>query len=124
MVPARYLFALLDKCDNGLFIDSFAQHAWIALGKKDATVLWGGTNPVNLGYSDNNNLFNKSACDNLHCNRPDTYLFDFVGNDQLWKCPFNAKCMKFNSDYVVESFLKNAEKQLKPAGTVNPEVDK
>lgn len=114
VVPARYLFAILNKCQHGLFIDSFAQHAWAALGKKDAVVLWGGTSPVNLGYSENNNLDVGNACNNLHCGRPDTYLFDFVGNDQLWKCPFNAKCMKFKSNMVVDAITRVIEKEQKP----------
>jgi len=105
IMSPRNLFAILDKCIGGIFIDSFCQHAWAALGKKDAVVLWGGTNPVNLGYENNINLYNKENCENLHCNRPNSFMFDFIGNGQLWKCPFSANCMKFKPDHVINEFV-------------------
>jgi len=111
VINPRWMFALLDKCAGCISIDSLLQHTWIALGKKNATVLWGGTRPENLGYSENNNLFQKEICANLGCSRP-SVLGDFLGNKQLWKCPFSAKCMKFNADLIVNSFMNTCE--LKP----------
>jgi len=105
VMNTRHIFALLEKCQFALTIDSMLQHAWVALGKKDAVVLWGGTNQQNLGYTCNKNLEMKDTCPNLHCNRPDTFMMDVIGNGQLWKCPNGIKCMKFNVDYVVNQFM-------------------
>lgn len=104
-INPRYIFAILDMCQYGIFIDSFAQHAWVALGKKDAIVLWGGTDPKNLGYSVNKNIAIKDGCTFLHCGRPNTHMFDFGGNGQPWRCVYGGKCMKFDSKFVVEQFL-------------------
>jgi len=125
----RRLFAILDMCKYGIFIDSFCQHAWAALGKSNAIVLWGGTNPANLGYLSNKNLINKKSCDNLHCNRPNTFVHDFVGNGTFWKCPFSAKCMDFSSERIMSNFQtiveeekKKEEAQTKPKKVHIPEV--
>jgi hypothetical protein len=108
----RYVFAILNQCKFGIFIDSFAQHSWVALNKKNALVLWGGTNPTSLGYSENLNLFEKENCQNIFCNRPDTFMFDYQGNGNLWKCPNGQKCMQFNSEKVIQAFLSIAQKEL------------
>jgi ADP-heptose:LPS heptosyltransferase len=105
----RYIFALLDRCQYGIFIDSFAQHAWAALGKKNAIVLWGGTNPKTLGYTTNVNMTQPKSCTNLHCNRPNTFMFDFGGNGQPWRCVVGGKCMKFDSKDVVRRFIETNE---------------
>lgn len=117
VMSPRTIFSILDRCAGGIFIDSFCQHAWTALGKKNAVVLWGGTNPINLGYEQNTNLFNKESCENLHCNRPNTFMFDFIGNNQYWKCPFNAVCMKFKPDNVINQFMNIVEPKA-----IEPEV--
>lgn len=110
----RYIFALLNKCQFGIFIDSFSQHAWAALGKRDAIVLWGGTNPETLGYKTNKNLSQEGVCSTLHCNRPNTFMFDFGGNGQPWRCVVGGKCMKFDPKHVVREFLTlNAVDKLK-----------
>ncbi|GEM_PF-1479193 len=102
----RYIFALLNICDHGIFIDSFSQHAWVALGKSNAIVLWGGTNPKTLGYTTNKNLSQPESCTNIHCNRPNTFMFDFGGNGQHWRCVVGGKCMKFDPKVVITEFLK------------------
>jgi hypothetical protein len=102
----RLVFALLNKCMYGIFIDSFAQHAWVALGKKNAIVLWGGTNPSNLGYSQNINLELVESCKDLHCNRPNLNMFDFNGNGQPWRCMLGGRCMHFPVDMIIDEFLK------------------
>jgi len=105
VVNPRYVFAVLDLCDGLVAIDSFAQHAWSALGKKSAVVLWGGTGPTGLGYSDNSNLTAAKAkdCPTPHCGRPNTYLGDFVGNGRVWTCPRSAVCMAHDPATVVEA---------------------
>ena len=105
----RYIFSLLDRCQYGIFIDSFAQHAWAALGKKNAVVLWGGTNPKTLGYPTNVNMVNEESCSFLHCNRPNTFMFDFGGNGQPWRCVVGGKCMKFDAEAVVKKFIETNE---------------
>jgi hypothetical protein len=112
VVNPRVIFSLLNKCHGGIFIDSFAQHAWKALGKEKALVLWGGTSPVNLGYTSNVNLTNEKSCQNLHCGRPNTFMMDVMGNGNLWKCPINGKCMDFSPQRVVEKYMQiHNEKQ-------------
>lgn len=100
----RYVMAILSKCQHAILIDSFAQHVWAALGKKDALVLWGGTHPGVLGYDTNKNISLKSSCSKLHCGRPNTFMFDFRGNNSPWKCVLNGRCMAFDSKKIVEEF--------------------
>jgi hypothetical protein len=107
----RYIFAILNQCKTGIFIDSFAQHAWVALGKKNAVVLWGGTNPKSLGYNSNINLLNAGSCSTLHCNRPDSYVGDFQGNGSLWKCPYSGKCMNFKPEMIVTAITEQLSKK-------------
>ncbi|PKP53806.1 MAG: hypothetical protein CVT92_02420 [Bacteroidetes bacterium HGW-Bacteroidetes-1] len=102
----RYIFALLAECEFGIFIDSFAQHAWAALGKRDAIVLWGGTDPKTLGYTTNKNLSQQDLCTSIHCNRPNTFMFDFGGNGQPWRCVVGGKCMKYDPTTVIRKFLE------------------
>jgi len=104
----RFVISIINNCRYGIFIDSFAQHAWKALGKKDAIVLWGATNPKSLGYDTNINLTTKK-CDLQHCNRPNTWLGDYTGNDNIWKCLYNKKCMDFDAKTVVDSLLQTVK---------------
>lgn len=116
----RVIFALLNMCSGLISIDSFAQHAWTALGKSKAVVLWGGTNPINLGYTQNTNIVSSRGkeCKTLHCNRPDTYRYDVVGNGRLWTCPNKGKCMQFDPKEVVETLKGNVP--LKSQGSTPP----
>ena len=107
IMSPRFIFALLDLCDGLVAIDSFAQHAWAALGKASAVVLWGATNPINLGYSANKNMALKGSCENLHCNRPETHLYDVQGDGKFWNCPFSANCMEFDPKKVVENLVSS-----------------
>lgn len=113
----RFVMAILSKCKHAILIDSFAQHAWAALGKKDAVVLWGGTNPNTLGYESNKNISMKSSCSKLHCGRPNTFMFDFRGNGSPWKCVLNGRCMAFDPNKIIEEFKLVAmpEKKEDPA---------
>lgn len=105
VVNPRYVFAVLERCHGLVAIDSFAQHAWTALGKEKAVVLWGGTNPSTLGYSGNCNLTSAPGkeCPAIHCGRPDTYMGDVTGNGRVWTCPRKAACMGFDPKMVVEA---------------------
>ena len=77
-MPIRYLFAILNECVGFIGIDSFAQHAWAALDKRNGLVCWGGTSPVQLGYPAMVNLTpQNSPCDDLHCGRPFSIVGDF-----------------------------------------------
>jgi len=115
-LPIRYLFALLNECFGFIGIDSFAQHAWAALEKKNGLVMWGGTSPAQLGYDSMLNLTpTNNPCDDLHCGRPFSFVGDFLGNGEPWSCPFNEGCMNYNPEFVVGKFITMvAENEPKP----------
>ena len=101
----RFVCAVLEKCSHLIAIDSFAQHAWAALGKDKALVLWGGTNPVTLGYLGNTNLTAAKAAECKHCGRPDMSMGDVSGNGNPWQCPGDGACMAaFTPTEIVETF--------------------
>lgn len=115
-LPIRYLFALLNECFGFIGIDSFAQHAWAALEKKNGLVMWGGTSPKQLGYDSMLNLTpTNNPCDDMHCGRPFSFVGDFLGNGEPWSCPFNEGCMNYNPEFVVGKFITMvAENEPKP----------
>ena len=115
----RFIFSILNQCKYGIFIDSSAQHAWKALGKKDAIVLWGATNPKSLGYDSNINIEKTGSCNSLHCNRPNTHVGDFTGNNNVWKCLYNGKCMDFDGNEIADKVvqLHNDSKNETPMPT-------
>lgn len=103
----RIIFAVLASVDGLIAIDSFAQHAWAALGKSNALVLWGATRPENLGYESNVNVKPPAnCCPTPGCNRPETHLGDWVGNGNVWTCPHEGACMNYNAQDVVKRFMK------------------
>jgi hypothetical protein len=122
VVNPRYVFAVLELCDGLVAIDSFAQHAWSALGKKDAVVIRGGTGPVGLGYSENSNITSAKGkdCPTLHCARPNTHMGDFCGNGRVWTCPKNAVCMAFDAKEIVESLKHAVSAASAPAPAMQP----
>ena len=70
-IEAPFLFyvSLLQYCKTYICIDSSLQHfAANRFNKKKGIVLWGGTDPICLGYEKNINLTN--AKDNIHKMRP------------------------------------------------------
>lgn len=126
-LPLRYLFALLDECEAFVGIDSFAQHAWAALGKKNGLVVWGATSPAQLGYDSHVNLVpTNHPCDDIHCGRPLGFVGDYLGNGEAWTCPHDEGCMKYNADYIVGKFLtmiaNNQPKAEQPEEPKNPLV--
>lgn len=111
----RLIFAALNACHGFLGIDSFGVHAWNALGKSNAVVLWGGTNPDVLGYPKDKNMVAEGCkCKTLHCHRPDIALGDFCGDGILWTCPRGGDCMAFDPDRVVRE-VKKSYPLAKPA---------
>lgn len=111
VMSPRYIFALLEMCSGLIAVDSFAQHAWAALERQNSVVLWGATNPANLGYSSSINMEVKDSCVNLHCNRPVTHLYDMTGDGKSWNCPYNGKCMGFNAEEVVRNIISKIGEQ-------------
>lgn len=113
VMPTRLIFSILERCDGLVAIDSFANHAWAALGKKDAVVLWGYSSPVNYGYAGNNNMTaTRTKCKTPHCNRPETHLGDILGNGEPWTCPHGGECMKFDPKAVSDAVMVEMKKKF------------
>lgn len=118
VTPTRLMFAILDRCSGLVGIDSFAQHAWSALGKRDAVVLWGYSNPTNYGYQANNNLTaTPKKCKTPHCNRPETHLGDTLGNGEPWTCPHGGECMDFDAQVVADAAIASLNNKARPLAT-------
>ena len=115
----RLVISLINQCEFAIGIDSFLQHAWTALNKKEMLVMWGGTHPKTLGYETNINISRKEdkICNDLFCNRPNTFLFDYRGNGSPWKCPKNSRCMKFDAKKVLDIFDTKVLKKEIPVPT-------
>jgi hypothetical protein len=117
----RTLFAMLHLCDGFVGIDSWAQHAWAAMGRKNGIVCWGATRPENLGYLTNRNL-TVSNCPSPGCNRPDV-LGDLVGgHGQVWACPNDELCMRAHCpDNIVQTLIEvNDFKVMNPPAEKGP----
>jgi hypothetical protein len=102
-VDTRLLFAVISVCDMVVCIDSFAQHAAAALGKK-AIVLWASTNPATLGYDMHNNMY-RIACPTPLCGRPNSFLGDTNPDNSPWSCPHGTPC----SDHDVGNIISAIE---------------
>lgn len=98
LMSQRYLFALIKLCKTTICIDSFVQHACAALNKK-AIVLWGGTNPQNLGYKEHQNIF-QEVCPTPFCSRPNSFLFDGEHMGNVWECPYDEKCLEYKPEKI------------------------
>lgn len=97
----RLVWACMEQCHALVTIDTQALHAWHAIGKSGAVVLWGGTHQNCLGYPDDTNMVNKDCgCNDLHCMRPDGALGDVEG-DGAWVCPHDGACMKFDAQRII-----------------------
>jgi ADP-heptose:LPS heptosyltransferase len=101
ILPIREVMCMTHFADKIVCIDSFLQHACAALGKQ-AVVLWGGTNPANLGYDSNINLSRQKACPVPYCTRPNSFIFDIN-----WECEYEEKCMEFNPEEIIEAVKKS-----------------
>jgi hypothetical protein len=99
----RQALALVSVCKSFVGIDSFVQHAAAALGKP-GIVLWGGTDPRNLGYPEHKNLTAKVKCETPHCGRPNSFLFDVDVFGRPWSCPVGDMCLDFDPDEILDEF--------------------
>jgi len=99
----RAIIALIPFVAGVISIDSFLLHASaISKDETPAIGVWGGTNPLVLGYPWMKNLTRK-ACDDPMCHRPNSYLWDFEQTGFMWDCPHNDICMNYDSDTIVQS---------------------
>jgi ADP-heptose:LPS heptosyltransferase len=106
-LPARIIFAVLDRCSGVVAIDSFVNHAWAALGKKGGVFLWGYSSPMQYGYAGNSQMTVKlEKCDTPHCNRPETFLSDIDGCGRHWECPHGRECMGFDPKTVADAAIR------------------
>ena len=114
VIPTRHMLAFLNECSGLVAIDSFASHAWAALGKTGAVCLWGYSSPIQYGYAGNTHLAIKDACKTPHCNRPETHLFDVLpGTGQSWQCPHDGACMSFSPKEIVQAVLAQVRPEKK-----------
>lgn len=120
--PIRAITAMIPFVRGVICIDSFLQHA-CAIFEKKALVLWGGTHPSCLGYPSAINLTQKK-CDNPHCHRPNSYLFDFETTGFMWDCPYDSECMNYSSEYILNNFFKilEEEKHEQSIGSIGSET--
>jgi hypothetical protein len=97
----RNLFCYIALSDKFLGIDSFMQHACVAL-RKSATVGWISNSPVVFGYETNNNIIANKVESFRH--RIDSYLEedDWTGG-RFHECPYD----NFDSMFSKEQFIKS-----------------
>jgi hypothetical protein len=101
----RQALQLIYGAQKFLLIDSFAQHAAAAFGKK-AVVCWGATNPKLLGYEQHTNLTREKACPTPFCDRPNSFLFDQVTNNLQWECPHGEICTRHDEAEILIALRK------------------
>jgi hypothetical protein len=106
----RDLFALVDYSHNRLLIDSFAQHAAVALDRP-STVLWPIDNVKTLGYPDfHNNIV--STADTRKVQLIDSYLGTSpINGEFLHECPFDTDDI-FDQDKISDSLDELEEKEF------------
>lgn len=96
------LLSILLYSDKRILIDSCLQHASAALELK-STVLWVGTDPKVFGYDIHDNIKCKDLGD---FKLPDSYLFNFSFNGELYECP-SIDGDLFDLDSIIESVSQN-----------------
>lgn len=101
----RNIFCYIFLSDKIIGIDSFVQHAAVALRKK-ATVGWISNSPTVFGYKTNDNIIANNAESFRH--RLDSYLEldDWTGG-RFYECPYDNLNNIFNKKDFVNSILKN-----------------
>jgi len=113
----RNLFCCVALSDKIVGIDSFAQHAAAAFGKK-ATVGWISNSPVVFGHSIHDNILATGAESFRH--RIDSYLEedDWTGG-RFHECPYDNISSLFDKNRFIESILgSKTELLFQP----NPEI--
>lgn len=109
--PIRSIIALLPHAAGVIAIDSFLQHASVAMGVK-ALVCWAGTSPNKLGYKNNINI-RRNVCSTPECHRPNSFAFDILPNGYLWDCPFNDICKEYDVDTIYNAYKEMKGKSYK-----------
>lgn len=106
----RDLFALIDYSHNRLLIDSFAQHAAVALDRP-STVLWPIDNVNTLGYPDfHNNIISNADTRKVHL--IDSYLgANPINGELLHECPFDNDNI-FEQQPILNSLSELEEKEF------------
>lgn len=105
----RDLFAVIEYSHNRLLIDSFAQHAAVALDRP-STVLWPIDNVKTLGYPDfHNNIVSNADTRKVHL--IDSYLGAHpINGEFLHECPFDNDNI-FETADIRESLEELEEKE-------------
>ena len=94
------LFGLVEISEKRLLIDSSLQHIARALNKK-STVLWIATSPLVFGYDFHNNIVANLNDDNFV--RPESYLFDYTFNGELYECPIEDPTSMFDINEIIKN---------------------
>ena len=100
--PVRGVIALLKHSRGFIGIDSFLHHGAAALGVP-GVVVWGGTSPDKLGYTEHVNLTRK-VCPTPFCHRPDSFVFDASNIGTVWECPHDEPCLKYDADDIIAAY--------------------
>ena len=118
----RDLFALIDYSHNRLLIDSFGQHAAVALDRP-STVLWPIDNVKTLGYPDfHNNII--STADTRKVHLIDSYLGAHpINGEFLHECPFDNDNI-FKPQSILDSLGELEEKEFYVAPKPPPSAPK
>ena len=105
----RDLFAVIEYSHNRLLIDSFAQHAAVALDRP-STVLWPIDNVKTLGYPEfHNNIVSNADTRKVHL--IDSYLGAHpINGEFLHECPFDNDNI-FETADIRESLEELEEKE-------------
>lgn len=106
----RDLFALIEYSHNRLLIDSFGQHAAVALDRP-STVLWPIDNVKTLGYPEfHNNIISNADTRKVHL--IDSYLGAHpINGEFLHECPFDNDDI-FDQQAIRESLDELEEKEF------------
>ena len=118
----RDLFALIEYSHNRLLIDSFGQHAAVALDRP-STVLWPIDNVKTLGYPDfHNNIVSNADTRKVHL--IDSYLGAHpINGEFLHECPFDNDNI-FESQAIFDSLDELEEKEFYEPPPPTPVVRK
>jgi len=101
----REMFILIRESKYRLFIDSVAQHASTALGKK-STICWVKNNPQVLGYAMHDNIVTDAIEDLNSLDYSLLEPYDIAG--QIPQCPFKEDAQLFSVEEIVNSIRSQA----------------
>ena len=118
----RDLFALIDYSHNRLLIDSFGQHAAVALDRP-STVLWPIDNVTTLGYPKfHNNIISNADTRKVHL--IDSYLGAHpINGEFLHECPFDNDNI-FETQPIIDSLEELEEKEFYEPPKPTPSIRK